>query len=392
MAETNVAPSSYRDGLFPAVHLPKLARQDPELYSAVRPPPISALAALTSRLGLIPVGTDAETKNRRIKLVHQACTHSTFQSVVDKALAIESSLTTDMSPSGLVRHRKDAKVDLDAAQYFPASREVDSQATLSTLGNSLLGMVATEYLHLRYPNLPTRVLKAAVSGYVGTLTLSNVAFTLGFGAKGIMRWNKNARREVPNPKSLEHSPKQPPQQEERSSEAALIRDVAADSFRAVVALVFQEQGLSAVRRFITAHLLNRSLDLAKMLKFNDPKRALTSTCIKYGKELPQSRIVAETGRLSINPIFVVGVWSGVTKIGEGSGSSIRMAEFRAAEDALRRLYLTETPLGDFDVPSSTLDPLYPGTTPSSTSSDPASYTAQPIGESEVLLAAGKSRH
>lgn len=55
---------------------------------------------------------------------------------------------------------------------------------------------------------------------------------------------------------------------------------------------------------------------------------------------PTTRILAETGRLSIAPIFVLGVYSGSIKLGEGYGSSLAMAEYRACEDALRRIYLS----------------------------------------------------
>lgn len=55
---------------------------------------------------------------------------------------------------------------------------------------------------------------------------------------------------------------------------------------------------------------------------------------------PTTRVLAETGRLSIAPIFVLGVYSGTTKLGEGYGSSLAMAEYRACEDALKRIYLS----------------------------------------------------
>lgn len=66
-------------------------------------------------------------------------------------------------------------------------------------------------------------------------------------------------------------------------------------------------------------------------------------------------MIAETGRLSISPVFVVGVYSGSEKLGEGTGTSIRMAEFRAAEDSLRRFYLSERPAGELSLPSTTLE-------------------------------------
>lgn len=96
--------------------------------------------------------------------------------------------------------------------------------------------------------------------------------------------------------------------------------------------------------------------LASLLKFNNPKRSLSMTLQKYGLERPQSRLIAETGRLTQSPVFGVGVYSGTQKVGEGWGSAIRMAEYRAAEDALRRLYLRKSaPLAADEIPSSTLD-------------------------------------
>ena len=38
----------------------------------------------------------------------------------------------------------------------------------------------------------------------------------------------------------------------------------------------------------------------------------------------------ETGRFSNSPIFVVGIYSGADKLGEGFGSSLKMAEFRVS--------------------------------------------------------------
>lgn len=47
----------------------------------------------------------------------------------------------------------------------------------------------------------------------------------------------------------------------------------------------------------------------------------------------------ESGRLSAHATFVSGVFSGSEKLGEGFGSSLKMSEWRASEDALRRMYL-----------------------------------------------------
>ena len=54
---------------------------------------------------------------------------------------------------------------------------------------------------------------------------------------------------------------------------------------------------------------------------------------------PSHRLLKESGRLSSRATFLSGVYAGETKLGEGFGSSIKMSEWRASEDALRRLYL-----------------------------------------------------
>lgn len=386
-ASVSVAPASsntYVHDPTPNVHLPRLARTEPEVYAAVRPPPLAAFAALTARLGLIPSSVDSETRDRRIRLVHQACTHPSFQTLVDQANASANlQLEPGAAVSGLTK--KQGADELDAVQFLALPSEgVEHHAAMATVGNSLLGMLATEHLHLRYPNLPTRVLKAAVSAYVGPSTLSDVGSELGLAAQNILRWNKQARAPGSGFTQNRGGRGAAPRSTNSATRTLLSRDVAADAMRAIVAVIFQEQGLSAARNFVTSHFLSRGFNLSALLKFNDPKHALSSTCAKYGKSPPQSRMIAESGRLSISPVFVVGVWSGETKIGEGSGSSIRMAEFRAAEDALRRLYLAETPLGDFDLPSCTLDHEFGG------SSQVAQFQPQPIGEAEVLAAAGKN--
>lgn len=100
------------------------------------------------------------------------------------------------------------------------------------------------------------------------------------------------------------------------------------------------QGFVAARQFVHANFLSRSIDIPGLLKFPNPKYTLSSTLTKQSMQSPTTRILAETGRLSIAPVFVLGVYSGTIKLGEGYGSSLAMAEYRACEDALKRIYLS----------------------------------------------------
>ncbi|KAF9245226.1 ribonuclease III domain-containing protein [Melanogaster broomeanus] len=245
-------------------------------------------------------------------------------------------------------------------KYYPSSPTPPTNADLASLGNALMGLFASEHLHASYPHLPTRVLKAAVSAHVGPLTCASVAHEMG--AAALLRWYRQPM--TPTSPALLHS------------------DALASIPRALTALVYQERSLSSARKFVHSFFLGRQVDLRAMLKFQDPKRALMETVAKFGRERPKSRLLKETGRFSNSPIFVVGIYSGADKLGEGFGSSLKMAEYRAAEDALHRLYLTRTPSHLLQLPSSTF-----GTQGDIYNPGPAvDYTPGALGEAEILYA------
>ncbi len=188
-----VSSTSYVHDPTPNAHLPRLARAEPELFAAVRPPPLSAFAALTARLGLLPSSLDAESRERRIRLVHQACTHPSFQALVDKInAAAHLQLEPSAAASGLAK--KHGATALDAAQFLPSPRAL----WITTLrwppsATRCSACLPPSTCICASPTCPTRVLKAAVSAYVGPITLADVAAELGLAGQGILRWNKEAR-------------------------------------------------------------------------------------------------------------------------------------------------------------------------------------------------------
>ncbi|THH01774.1 hypothetical protein EW145_g6858 [Phellinidium pouzarii] len=296
----------------------------PEIWANLQKPPTSALAAFSHRIGLSKVVQSTDE-------IFQTCTHPTYPPFY--------------------------------ATHNPAEAVLPSNANLSTFGNSLLGLFATEYLHASYPHLPLRALKAAVSAYVGPLTCATIAKEMG--ATPLLRWNQpDSISSVPNPVTL--------------------NDALATIPRALTALVYQKRSLPITRKFVQSYFLSRDIDLRQLIKFRDPKMALSRTVSKFKRERPVSRLLRETGRLSNSPTFVVGIYSGSEKLGEGFGSSLKMAEYRAAEDSLHRLYLTRTPKDMISLPTDTFStqqgPVF------ETNEDADIYTPGEIGELEVIYA------
>ena len=125
---------------------------DVQTWAALQSPPKSALTAFAHRIGLADVLSSPD-------VVLQACTH----------------------PSFLPLHTR----------HHPDKPQPATNANLATLGNSLLGLFATEHVNATYPHLPTRVMKAAVSAYVGGTTCAAVAKEMG--AAPLLRWQRTVR-------------------------------------------------------------------------------------------------------------------------------------------------------------------------------------------------------
>ncbi|KDN50692.1 hypothetical protein RSAG8_01190, partial [Rhizoctonia solani AG-8 WAC10335] len=333
---------------------------DAKLWSSLQPPPASALSALAARLCL-PVDSNASSGHTvTLPLLAQTVTH----------------------PSFVALHQ----------QHYPHETPPAHNGLLAALGNQLMGLFATEWVITTYPHLPTNVVKAAVTAYVGPTTSAMLARE--WGALPLVRWMRTT-------KTL-------------TKEAVYHDDALASVARAIVGLVYHSNGSSIeeARKIVHAHFLNRELDIRPLLKYKDPKLALIHTTRKYQREPPISRLLQESGRQTNSPTFIVGIFSGEDKLGEGFGSSLKMAEYRAAENAMHRLYLTRQPMSDSMLPTTTFlstnpptndspgsqeIPDYPfrllelSAAPSASNSHDSRYTPGILGDSEALYgSAGRS--
>jgi hypothetical protein len=128
-----------------------------------------------------------------------------------------------------------------------------------------------------------------------------------------------------------------------------VEQASASFVRAVVGAIYLHAGRSAAKRFCEQHVLSRHLDISSLFNFSQPARDLSRLCARENYEPPVAKIISETGRKSRHPVFVVGIYSGSDKLGEGAGASLLEARSRAAAAALKGWYLY-SPL-DVRVPS-----------------------------------------
>lgn len=290
-----------------------------------------------------------------------------------------------------------------------------NNSNLAFLGQTLISYHASEMLMCKFPRLPMEIMHAAMKAFTGDRTLFHVSRSWGVenaaapGAEvdpGLLQFDLNQPRSFNTKWGLAHPAgdkqykyrrgiasrvitaddfgEQPhnikegvniyelsEQQAKREAKIGLSPEVQlslgdpnekvskshnihAQFVRAVVGAIYAHSGRESARSFIKAHILSRQLDLARLFTFKLPTRELARLCAREEFEPPVARLLSETGRLSRTPVFVVGIFSGNDKLGEGAASSLDDARKKASMNALKAWYLY-SPGEDARVPSDMLE-------------------------------------
>ncbi|KAL8773408.1 MAG: hypothetical protein Q9203_002083 [Teloschistes exilis] len=278
-----------------------------------------------------------------------------------------------------------------------------NNTSLAHLGRDLYSYYTSEAILCRYPRLPTAVVFAAMSAYVGPQTLTQITKEWGVelvaepGGEvdpGYLQCKREdsmlMQKRSPDsdddtaatvaerqPKIVGGANRPNPERTWRRGVSSMtvyddefghllpgdnnkgrgggdvttttVENACSRFVRAVMGAVYLHRGKHAAKTFFGEHILSRHLNVGSMFDFKQPTRDLSKLCAREGFDSPVARLLSETGRLSRHPVFVVGVFAGRQKLGEGSGASLNEARIRAAARALKGWYLY-SPL-DVRVPS-----------------------------------------
>ncbi|GLH09871.1 39S ribosomal protein L44, mitochondrial [Gryllus bimaculatus] len=127
-----------------------------------------------------------------------------------------------------------------------------------------------------------------------------------------------------------------------SSDVPPEEETLASTLKAVVGALIESSGEEKaglfVRDFIVTQLVEK--DVNDIWHPEDPFTTLTDIMRRDGREIPEPRLINETGRNTILSTYEVGVYSDKQFLGSGSGETIEVAKQLAAHNALRRLFKT----------------------------------------------------
>lgn len=314
--------------------------------------------------------------------------HSAKLAALHARLSLSSKIPAETIARALVDPSADANLKFN-------------NANLAYIGSSLLNYHTSEFLITKYPRLPMTILFAAMKGYIGVPVLHKIARAWGVEAAaapgeevdpGLLQFDSNnptvqmtnwgySRAEsaeiqrykwrrgvssrvmyddafgemMPGQKSISDKTGSLLAHNEKWNKETILKDVGknahANFVRALVGTIYVHCGRDAAKNFIKSHFLTRRLDLENLFEFKLPTRELAKLCAREDFEPPVARLESETGRMSRTPVYVVGIYSGRDKLGEGVASDLDSARALAAMNALKAWYLYSP--GEVGVPSDT---------------------------------------
>lgn len=191
----------------------------------------------------------------------------------------------------------------------------ESNERLEFLGDSVLGLVTSEFLYRRHPEEHEGQLTKTKSLLVSKAILSRRALKMGLGRYVL----------------LSHS--------EVESGGRQRLSILADAFESVLGAIYLDQGFDTARQFIHKHLLSESDDIVADKRHTNYKSHLQEYVQSTYRTHPVYRIRSEYGP-DHSKHFMVEVMVGRRTLGEGRGHNKKEAEQAAARDALDRVQET----------------------------------------------------
>jgi ribonuclease-3 len=184
---------------------------------------------------------------------------------------------------------------------------------LEFLGDSILGFIIAEYLYFSNPDISEGELSKLKSAVASTLALNKLA------------------RKIHLYKRIQLG------KGEEKSGGRKKRTILAGTYEAVVAAVYLDGGLDAVKNFLTPHLdaFFKKVDTKKFL-VNNYKSALQEHLQRDSLPAPVYKTVTTIGP-DHKKSFVIKVSSGKETLASATGSSKKDAEQKAAQKAIKVL-------------------------------------------------------
>lgn len=188
-----------------------------------------------------------------------------------------------------------------------------SNERLEFLGDSIVDMVVGEYVYKTKPQAPEGEMTDSRSDLVREEALAEAARGIELGSYLLFG------------------------EGEMKSGGGEKASILSDAYEALIAAIYLEEGLEEAREFIYDTLIRRERDIPKKENY---KSLLQEAATQHGRRNPTYRVVYEEGPDHRKTFTVEALVDGEV-VGTGHGKSKKIAEQRAARDAIRRPWVGE---------------------------------------------------
>lgn len=181
---------------------------------------------------------------------------------------------------------------------------------LEFLGDAVLELVVTDFLFRNFTE-QEGILTSWRASLVRTESISEAGALLGY--EPLLRMSKG----------------------EKAGSSRARAQILANSFEAVIGAIYLERGYDDAATFIHTHITSKLETILEQGSWRDPKSHLQELVQRRDSNTPQYRVLDEVGP-DHDKIFTLGVYSGETLIGRGTGPSKQTAQQQAAKAALKQ--------------------------------------------------------
>lgn len=181
---------------------------------------------------------------------------------------------------------------------------------LEFLGDAVLELVVTDFLFRNFTE-QEGILTSWRASLVRTESISEAGALLGY--EPLLRMSKG----------------------EKAGSSRARAQILANSFEAVIGAIYLERGYDDAATFIHTHITSKLETILEQGSWRDPKSHLQELVQRRDSNTPQYKVLDEVGP-DHDKIFTLGVYSGETLIGKGTGPSKQTAQQQAAKAALKQ--------------------------------------------------------
>jgi len=181
---------------------------------------------------------------------------------------------------------------------------------LEFLGDAVLELVVTDFLYRTYPEEQEGILTSWRASLVRTESIGDAGQKLGY--EPLVRMSRG---------------------EKQGSDRARMQ-ILANAFEALIGAIYLEKGYAAAATFITAHITSKLESILKDGSWRDAKSHLQEVMQRQDGVTPRYVVLDEIGP-DHDKMFTLGVFSGESLVGKGTGPSKQSAQQEAAKAALK---------------------------------------------------------